>query len=145
MAKLMKQILIAILTISVLGLVSASAFAAPTQQEIDQYKEMLKTQAEADSKNVSAADRAMAKKWLKEAEVLLANGEDEAATRRLQRVEFALDLIRAMVAASEIRAAAEQQEAEANKGPERTNELKKEIQQLQKRLGDLQRELQTLR
>lgn len=118
-------------------------FAEEEERKVQQFEAMLAKQAELDSQGAAAKDRAMAEKWLKEAKVLLANGDDEAAAKRLRRVEFAIDLIRALVAASEIRTAAEEQEAAAYKAPERLSELQDELDALKKRKLELQRQLKS--
>lgn len=123
---------------------SVSAFADESAEQIQQYQTMLDQQTQLDTTNAAATDRELAQKWLKEAEVLRANGDDEAASRRLRRVEFTLDLIRAMVAAAEIRVAAETQEAAAYNAPQTVKALQDEVDALKKKRADLQKELQTL-
>lgn len=120
------------------------AFADDSADQIAQFQTMLEQQAQLDTTNAAAADRELTQKWLKEAEVLRANGDDEAASRRLRRVEFALDLIRAMVAAADIRTAAEAQEAAAYNAPQTVEALQDEVDVLKKKRADLQKELQTL-
>lgn len=119
-------------------------WADEAQDQIAQYRKMLDQQAEADVSGVASQDRQQAAKWLKEAEVLLANGDDEAAGRRLRRVEFSLDLIRAMVASAEIRMTAESQEASAFKAPKLLEQLQTEVDELRKKRAELQSELQKL-
>ncbi len=119
------------------------ASAEEQERQVQQFEAMLAKQAELDTQGAAAKDRAMAEKWLKEAKVLLANGDEEAAAKRLRRVEFAVDLIRALVAASEIRKAAEEQEAAAYKAPERLSELQDELDALKKRRAELQRKLKS--
>lgn len=126
-------------------LICAPAFANDAERQSDQFEAMLAKQAELDSTNAAAQDRAAAEKWLKEARVLLANGDDSAADKRLRRVEFSIDLIRALVAAAEIRKAAEEQEASAYKGPEQLAELQAELETLKKRKVELERKLRSLK
>lgn len=120
------------------------AYADESQEQISQYRAMLTEQDALDTKNVAEQDRQLAAKWLQEAEVLLASGDDDAADKRLRRVEFAIDLIRAMVASAEIRNAAEAQEAAAFKGPELLEELQAEVDALKKKRADLEQELRKL-
>ena len=120
------------------------AYADESQEQISQYRAMLTEQDALDTKNVADQDRQLAAKWLQEAEVLLASGDDDAADKRLRRVEFAIDLIRAMVASAEIRNAAEAQEAAAFKGPELLEELQVEVDALKKKRADLEQELRKL-
>ena len=124
-------------------LLPGTAFADSGQKKIEQFRVMLITQGEADTANVAAKDRAMTEKWLKEAEVLLANGKVDAATRRLRRVEFALDLIRAMVTSSNYRILAEEQEAASYAAPDQIAALEQSIKELQKRKVELERRLRT--
>jgi hypothetical protein len=133
----------------VCAMILALTFAMPAhadenQEQITQYRTMLTEQDALDTKGVAAQDRELAAKWLQEAEVLLANGDSDAADKRLRRVEFAIDLIRAMVASAEIRTAAEAQEAAAFKGPEITEQLQTEVEGLRQKRTELQQELQRL-
>lgn len=122
---------------------AGTGFAQEQERQVEQFEAMLAKQAELDSQGAAAKDRAMAEKWLKEAKVLLASGDEEDAAKRLRRVEFALDLIRALVAASEIRKAAEEQEAAAYNAPERLSKLQDELDELKKRKSELQRQLRS--
>ncbi|MBA2665289.1 MAG: hypothetical protein H0U74_23575 [Bradymonadaceae bacterium] len=124
------------------------AFANPAaryKQQIEQFKTMLEEQKQADTKGVSEKDRALTEKWLQESEVLLANGNGEATGRRLRRVEYALDLIRAMVAASNIDALAQQQEENFHSSGEQINAFEVEITELQRKKETLNQELQRVR
>ncbi len=123
---------------------AAPAYADENQEQITQYRTMLSEQDALDAKNVAQQDRQLAAKWLQEAEVLLANGDGDAADKRLRRVEFAIDLIRAMVASADIRTAAEAQEAAAFKGPELLEQLQAEVDALKTKRADLQQELRKL-
>jgi hypothetical protein len=115
------------------------------QQQIEQFKQMLDEQAQADSRNLSAQDRAQALTWLQEAEVLLANGRQEAASRRLRRVEYAVDLVRAMVAAGTIDTLAERQEAYYHTAQQQIAQFEAEIQDISRKKDNMERELQRLR
>lgn len=137
---------IAALAFAVTVATTLSAFAAePSQATIEQYKAELQEYRQAEQADAASKDIEMVGKWLEEAEVLMANGDEGAAKRRLKRVEFGLDLVRALVAAEQVRAAAEEQEAAAYTAPETTEKLKKEIDQLQQDKERLQQELQKLR
>lgn len=127
------------------GVAAPVAFAAPSGQEIAQLEAMLEAQAELDTAGVATKDRQTAAKWLQEAKVLLANGDEDQAARRLKRVAAALDLIRAMVSASIVRQQAEEQEAAAYQAPDTMAELRAEVESLQQQRDQLQRELLRLR
>lgn len=129
----------------VMLLLGPNTYANETEQQITQFRTMLEKHAQEDTAGATTADREMAMTWLKEAELLQANGDREAAKRRLRRVEASLDLIRALSATMGLRAAAEEQEAAAHKAPETLAALKAEIEELQRKKQELQRELQTLR
>ncbi|MFU8805395.1 MAG: hypothetical protein ACNA8W_16400, partial [Bradymonadaceae bacterium] len=113
--------------------------------QIQQFKQMLQEQAEADEKNTTERDRAQTEAWIQEAEVLLANGRHEAVTRRLRRVEYSLDLIRAMLGAENIDALAEGQEAYYHTSREQIAQFEAEIQDMQRKKASLEQELQRLR
>lgn len=123
----------------------SAAFGNDAQVQIEQFKTMLETVAESDTTGAVAEDRALVSKWLKEAEVLLANGDRDAAKKRLRRVELGMELVRALTATVEIRAAADEQEAAAHRAPETIAKLKQEVEALQRRKTELERELQQLR
>lgn len=139
----MKRSIAGLVVVMLLG--APNIYANETQQQITQFRTMLEKHAEEDKTGSTTADREMAITWLKEAELLQANGDREAAKRRLRRVEASLDLIRALSATMGLRAAAEEQEAAAHKAPETLAALKAEIEELQRKKQTLQRELETLR
>lgn len=139
----MKRSIAGLVVVMLLG--APNIYANETQQQITQFRTMLEKHAEEDKTGATTADREMAMTWLKEAELLQANGDREAAKRRLRRVEASLDLIRALSATMGLRAAAEEQEAAAHKAPETLAALKAEIEELQRKKQTLQRELETLR
>jgi hypothetical protein len=122
---------------------SAPAWANQTEQ-IEQLRAMLDEQDELDTEDAAKKDREMARKWLEEAEILVANGKEAAAKKRLRRVEFAVELVTALVAAAVIRQQAEEQEAAAYSSPDTLESLKQEVENLRKKKADLQRELQQL-
>lgn len=115
------------------------------QQQIQQFKQMLEEQAEADERNLTERDRAQTSAWLQEAEVLLANGRTEQAARRLRRVEYSLDLIRAMVGAATIDTLADRQEAYYHTSKEQILQFEREIQELSAKARSLETELTRLR
>lgn len=122
----------------------SSVSANPTAQ-IEQLRAMLDQQDELDTAGAATTDRQLARKWLQEAEILVANGKEDAAKRRLRRAEFAVELVTAMVASAVIRQKAEEQEAYAHTAPEQTEEMRADVERLRERKAELQRELQTLR
>lgn len=127
---------------------SEPAYANPTaryRQQIEQFKTMLEEQGEADISGVTQKDRALTDKWIQEAEVLLANGNSDATGRRLRRVEYALDMIRAMVASANIDALAEQQEVSFHSLNEQIKNLESEITEMQQKKAGLEKELQRAR
>ncbi len=127
---------------------SEPAYANPTaryRQQIEQFKTMLAEQGNADSSGVAEKDRSLTDKWLQEAEVLLANGNADATGRRLRRVEYALDMIRVMVASANIDTLAEQQEVSFHNLNEQIKSLETEITQLQQKKTQLEKELQQTR
>ena len=125
--------------------VAAANNSARFQQQIEQFKEMLQEQAEADENNLTEKDRAQTEAWIQEAEVLLANGRHEAVSRRLRRVEYSLDLIRALNGAVNIDTLAERQEAYFHTSKERIAQFEAEMRELQQKKANLERELERLR
>jgi len=121
-----------------------SSAANPQTEQVAQFKQMLGQLDTKDTTNAAELDRKMAHKWLDEAEVLVANGDEKAAKRRLTRVEFALDLIRAEVNAAQIRKLAEKQEAAAHNAPDTKAKLQAEVEKLRKKKAELQSELSQL-
>ncbi len=127
---------------------SEPAYANPTaryRQQIEQFKTMLQEQGAADASGVSQKDRALTDKWIQEAEVLLANGNSDATGRRLRRVEYALDMIRAIVASANIDTLAEQQEVSFHSLNEQIKTLESEITQMQQKKAGLEKDLQRTR
>lgn len=131
----------------VLGLVWApatTAFANDSAQ-IEQLRAMLDEQDTLDTTGAVKVDRDQARQWLQEAEVLVANGKSKLATQRLRRVEFAVELVTALVAAAQIRQAADAQEAAAYTAPEQLAKLQADVEALRKQKAELQTELNQLR
>jgi hypothetical protein len=125
---------------------AAPAFAAePDQATVEQYQTELEEYRGAKGADAAKKDIEMVQKWLDEAAVLVANGDDGAAKRRLKRVEFGLDLVRAIVAAEQVRMAAEEQEAAAYTAPETSAKLKAEIEKLLEQKQQLQNDLAKLK
>lgn len=120
-----------------------SARATETQQ-IEQLRTMLDEQDALDSKDAAKKDRQLARQWLQEAEILVANGKRDAAARRLRRAEFAVELVTALVAGAVVRQKAEEQEAAAHTAPEQVEALQDEVDALRRRLSELQAELKQL-
>lgn len=119
------------------------AWANQTEQ-IEQLRSMLDQQDELDAEGAAKKDRDLARKWLQEAELLVANGKRDQAKRRLRRAEFAVELVTALVAAAVIQQKAKEQEAAAYSAPETKAELEAEVEKLRKRKAELQAELQKL-
>lgn len=137
------QTLLSSFLIAVIVASSMPAWANQTEQ-IEQLRAMLDEQDDLDEADAARKDREMARKWLEEAELLVANGKESAAKKRLRRVEFAVELVTALVAASVIRQQAEEQEAAAYSSPETKEALAEEVEALRKQKADLKRELQQL-
>lgn len=133
-----------VLAVAVL-VAGAGPLAANPNAQIEQLRAMLDEQDKLDTANHAAKDREMARKWLEEAELLAANGKEEAAKRRIKRAEFAVELVTALVAAAIVRQKAEEQEAAAFNTPETVAALQVEVDALRKKKADLQLELQQLR
>lgn len=138
-----RRILSVVLSAALL-LTSTVGWANPNEQ-IDQLRTMLDEQDQLDQNDAALKDRQMARKWLEEAEVLAANGKEDAAKRRIKRVEFAVELVTALVAAALVRQKAEEQEAAAFGAPETVERLQDEVDALKKRKTELQQELSKLR
>lgn len=128
-----------------LTVVSAPALANDTQEQIAQYQTVLAKIQEDTSVEAFSADFEMVQKWLKEAEVLAANGDRDAASKRLRRVDLGVELVRALAASAQIRQAAQEQEEAAHKAPETIAELEGEVESLTKKKRELEQELQRLR
>ena len=142
--KRLRYILTVLLAVSFLiGPVSTAS--ASQAEQIAQLRAMLDEQDGLDEKNAAQTDRDLARKWLQEAEVLVANGKKDAAKRRLRRVEFAVELVTSLVAAAVIRQKAEEQEAYAYTAPEQLEALQDDVDALKKKKAELQAELQQLR
>ena len=139
-ARLFSFLIAAALAIWPVGTVSANE-----SEQIQQFAAMLDEQDALDTVGAAKVDRQLARQWLQEAEVLVANGKAPAARKRLQRVEFAVELVTALVGAALIRQRAEEQEASAFTAPEQLEALQLEVENLRKQRTDLQKELQTLR
>lgn len=138
------QQLATLLFVACLVLLPATVFANETAQ-VEQFRAMLDEQDALDTGNAAQKDRAEARQWLQEAEVLVANGKTKVAKQRLRRVEFAVELVTALVAAAQIRQAADAQEAAAYTAPEQLSKLQQDVEALRKQKTALQTELNQLR
>lgn len=129
--------------------VASSAFAGATEQyqkQAAQFEKMLDKQASAAGADAASEDIERTRKWLDNAKVLLAKGNDEAASRLLRRVKFSLELVTALVQAGSIQKAADDQEEAYYKAKEKQiPELEAEIQKLEDKKKELNSELQQLR
>ncbi len=143
----MKQLhqLITVVLASSLTLLPLGHATATEVEQIQQFAAMLDEQDALDTAGAAKTDRQLTRQWLQEAEVLVANGKKEAAKHRLRRVEFALELVTALVGAALIRQKAEEQEASAYTAPEQLEALQLDVDNLRKRRTELQTELQQLR
>lgn len=121
------------------------AWAANPNEQIEQLRTMLDAQDALDEADAALKDRQVARKWLEEAELLAANGKEDAAKRRIRRAEFAVELVTALVAAALVRQKAEAQEAAAHGAPETVAALQQEVETLRAKRDQLQTELQKLR
>lgn len=121
------------------------AAAEPDQAMVEQYRTELQEYQQAVGADAASKDIEMVSKWIEEAEVLIAGGNEGAAKRRLKRVEFGLDMVRAIVAAEQVRLAAEEQETAAYSAPETAAKLEADIEKLQNEKSELQAELQRLK
>lgn len=144
----MKQQLHRLVSVTLVALFVAMpviSVSANETEQIQQLGTMLDEQDTLDAADAAKKDRQLARQWLQEAEVLLANGKNEAAKRRLRRVEFAVELVTALVAAALIRQKAEEQEASAYTAPEQMEQLQTDVDNLRKKKTELQTELSQLR
>lgn len=143
MKKLTRLIVIAFaLSLVLIPMTTASANES---EQIEQFRAMLDEQDALDTSGAASKDRQLAREWLQEAEVLVANGKEKAARQRLRRVEFAVELVSNLVAAALIRQKAEEQEASAFGAPDTAEQLQLEVEQLRKQKTALQTELSKLR
>lgn len=142
---LMSLLAVCFVFVSFASTASAAAGDRYKQQAV-QFSKMLEQQAEADQTDAASEDRQRTRKWLESVEVLLAKGNDKAAARLLKRVEFSLQLMQAMITASNIQAAADDQEEAYYKAKEqKIPEIKQEIETLQDQKKELEKELEKLR
>ncbi len=129
--------------------VASPAFASANERykkQAAQFEKMLDKQASASGADAAAQDIERTRQWLENAKVLLAKGNDSAASKYLRRVKFSLDLITASVRAGSIQEAADDQEEAFYKAKEtQIPELEAEIQKLKDKKKDLQQELERLR
>ena len=141
---MMKQIRRIAFIVFSLALLSAPPAWANQTEQIEQLRAMLDQQDELDTEDAAKQDRELARKWLQEAEILVANGKRDQAKRRLRRAEFAVELVTALVAAAVIQQKAEEQEAAAYSAPETKAQLEEEVEKLRAQKAELQAELQKL-
>ena len=135
---------ISVLLCASLVLGSVAPVWANEAEQIEQLRAMLDEQDALDKDGAAATDRKLAREWLQEAEVLVANGKKDPARKRIRRVEFAVELVTALVAAALTRKAAEEQEASAFTAPEQLEQLRLEVEKLRKQKAELATELRQL-
>lgn len=137
--------LISLILATCLLVVPLATASANEAEQIEQYRAMLDELDALDKSGAASTDRRLARQWLQEADVLVANGKEKGARQRLRRVEFAVELVTALVNAALIRQKAEEQEAYAYTAPEQAEALQLQVEELRKRKTELQKELQQLR
>jgi hypothetical protein len=113
-------------------------------QQISAFRAVLAEQADMDKGALAADERALMEQWLAEAEELLAKGDRANAGRRLKRVEDGMELVRALVVASQMAGEADQQEQSAKAAAEQVSSMQKEIEALSARRQELQNQLRQL-
>src|SRR5690554_3495466 len=113
--------------------------AERSRQQIGEFRAQLEELETTDRKAVASRDIEMVEGWLQESEVLLANGQQEAVSMRIRRVEYGLDMIRAMVQAGNIDASAESQEERYHQAQAEIEKLQSEISALERRKAELDR------
>jgi phage shock protein A len=129
----------------VLGASSEGAAQDRYVQQISAFRAVLAEQADLDKGQLAADERALMEQWLQEAEALLKKGDRTGAARRLKRVEDGMELVRALVVASQMAGDADTQEQSAKAAAEQVESMKKEIEALVAKRQELQSQLQQLR
>lgn len=129
----------------VLGASSEGAAQDRYAQQISAFRAVLAEQADLDKGQLAADERALMEQWLQEAEALLQQGDRAGAARRLKRVEDGVELVRALVVASQMAGDADTQEQSAKVAAEQVESMKKEIEALVAKRQELQSQLQQLR
>ena len=92
--------------------------------------------------DAAAKDKQLARDFINDAKE--AQGSKKLFSRKIKRAEFAVELVRALVAAAVIRQKAEEQEAAAFSAPETTAEMAKEVERLRKRKAVLEQKLRQI-
>jgi hypothetical protein len=136
---------VAVATVLTFGLSVTSSADEVSLERLEQYRKMLDEQVEKDERGAVDDDIQVAKTWLKEAEVLLAQGEETLAKSRLRRVEFGIDLVRQLVQVVQMKHAADDQESAAYKAPQTIQELEQETKDLELARTKLKADLDSLR
>ena len=149
MTRTPRQLVVAcMLVASALALGAGPAFAGAAdryREQIQTFRAQLAEQAEADEAGLAAQDINKLADWLDEAESLLEQGETDEAGYRLKRVEYGLELVRALTAASQIQAQAENQELAATEARAQVTELEQQVTELKARKAELEQQLRQLR
>lgn len=133
-----------------LTLISASSLAiadasARQREQLAALRASLVTHAEQDDAKLASDDIQLVSSWLDQADELLAKREGDQASYRLKRAEYGVELVGAIVIASQIEAKANDQEAAFVRSDEQIAALKQEVEQLQQKRAALNSELNTLR
>jgi hypothetical protein len=113
-------------------------------QQITAFRAVLAEQADLDKGALAADERALMEQWLSEAEAMLAKGDRAGASRRLKRVEDGMELVRALVVASQLAGDADKQEQSAKAAAEQVESMKKEVEALTAKRQELQTQLRQL-
>lgn len=119
--------------------------AARYRKQLETFRAEVTQQAEADEAGLASDELTLLADWLDQAETFLKQGDTDAAGYQLKRVEYGLDLVRALVAASQIEAKAKEQEAAHAQASEQVAKLKNEVDELVAKKAELQKQLQSLR
>ena len=135
---------VCLMMVAAVGTATAGA-ADQYRKQAAHFKKRLAKQAKQDSQKVARKDRKQTRQWLKNVDVLLANGHTDAAGRMLRRVKASLDLMDAMITAANIKGQAEKQEESYHQIKEKTiPKLKAKIKELKTKKKKLQDTLQEL-
>ncbi|RAL23692.1 hypothetical protein DL240_05910 [Lujinxingia litoralis] len=134
-----------LLTLTLFAQVGFANNAERSRQQIGEFRSQLEELEASDRKQAATRDIEMIEGWLQESEVLLANGQQETVTMRMRRVEYGLDMVRAMIQAGNIDASAEGQEERYHQARAEIEELQSEIGALEGRKAELEAELARVR
>lgn len=129
-------------------ILSTHAFANDnaSDEQVAHFETLLAEQQQSPGAEAAAQDIEQVREWLANAKVLLARGDDKAASALLRRVGVGVDLIVNITKVAEIQQAADDQEsAYFIAEQEQIPELEEEIENLTSKKKELEAELDTLR